>query len=282
MDPDKRKATLEKLADHYEVSPSDPSTAGEDLKAYLDDPKTIRRWVAVTRSDQFDIHYLVADFDDEAAAREHAVRFVEDPLFAELPVLVFDLDRGRGIRCGVDVAWTEEVMCFDGAEAALVAAAEADAAPEGGEKVDETDAVAYVREAMRGRLEDLRLLQRLGNGEGKDVLREGLGDEVEGLGVELEGGEPLEDQALDRLGEYPLCVEATTTFEVILGTGGPDDRILVECDGGRETYLGGQGYEIRRILYRYSWDGSAERELSGEDYDLAEHLARRVVPELVE
>jgi hypothetical protein len=41
-------------------------------------------------------------------------------------------------------------------------------------------------------------------------------------------------------------------------------------------------YEIRRILYRYSWDGSAERVLSGEDYDVAERFARQVVPELVE
>jgi hypothetical protein len=121
MDHDKRKAALEKLADHFEVNPSDPSTAGEDLSAYLDDPATIHRWVAVTRSVEQDIHYLVADFDDEAAAREYAVGFVDDPLFAELPVLVFDLDRGRGVRCGLDLVWAEEV----------------DAGPQTGQSADE-------------------------------------------------------------------------------------------------------------------------------------------------
>jgi hypothetical protein len=154
-----------------------------------------------------------------------------------------------------------------------------------GERVDVTDAVAYVGEAMRGRLEDLRLLQRLGDGAGKDLLREGCGDQVEGLGVELEGGEPLEDQANALLDEYPLCVEATTTFEIVLGIGGPDDRLLVECDGGREESEVGaapSGYEIRRILYRYSWSGSAERVLSGENLDTAERFARQVVPELAE
>ena len=80
-------------------------------------------------------------------------------------------------------------------------------------------------------------------------------------------------------------MEATTTFEIVLGTGGPDDRLLVECETGGNRRWDDRDHapcEIRRILYRYSWDGSAERELSGGDYDLAEHLARRVVPELVE
>lgn len=167
MNLDKRKAALEKLADRYEINPGDPNTGAEDLGAYLDDPATIHRWVAVTRSGEQDIHYLKADFDEEGAAREYAVGFIEDPLFAELPVLVFDLDRGRGVCCGVDVAWTDEVMFLDGAKAALVAVEKADATPEKGARVDETDAVAYVGDAMRGRLEDLRLLQRLGNGEAR-------------------------------------------------------------------------------------------------------------------
>jgi hypothetical protein len=145
--------------------------------------------------------------------------------------------------------------------------------------------VAYVGEAMRGRLEDLRLLQRLGDGAGKDLLREGCGDQVEGLGVELEGGEPLEDQANALLDEYLLCVEATTTFEIVLGIGGPDDRLLVECETVENRMREGRdhaAYEIHRILYRYSWSGSGERILNGEDYAVAERFARLVVAELVE
>jgi hypothetical protein len=47
-------------------------------------------------------------------------------------------------------------------------------------------------------------------------------------------------------------------------------------DDGRHP----RSYEIRRILYRYSWSGSAELELVGEDRRVAESFARRVVPEL--
>jgi hypothetical protein len=147
-------------------------------------------------------------------------------------------------------------------------------------RVDETDASAYVGVAMRGRLEDLRDLTALSTGDAEYSVSDRRAEE---LGIDH--GDYVGDQALDRLGEYPLCVEATTTFEIVLGTGGPDDRLLIECDGGREeSEIGAapSAYEIRRILYRYSWDGSAERVLSGEDFDTAERFARQVVPELGE
>jgi hypothetical protein len=147
-------------------------------------------------------------------------------------------------------------------------------------RVDETDAAAYVGDAMRGRLEDLRDLMALSTGDAEYVVSDARAEE---LGIDH--GDYVGDQASERLGEYPLCVEATTTFEIVLGTGGPDDRLLVECDGGREeSEIGAapSGYEIRRILYRYSWSGSAERMLSGADYDVAKCFARQVVPELAE
>lgn len=149
-----------------------------------------------------------------------------------------------------------------------------------GTTVDETDAVAYVGRAMRGRLDDLALLTRTAD----SGLREGTNDDLESLGFDLDEDD-LEDQATILLDEYPLCVEATTTFEIVLGTGGPDDRLLIECETIENRCRDERDhadYEIRRILYRYSWSGSGERVLSGEDYDVAERFARRVVPELVE
>lgn len=152
------------------------------------------------------------------------------------------------------------------------------------------DAHAEIDGNLRSRLDELHNLQRLAN-PGVD-LDEWSNDEL--LALEIGYGEPgplsretIQEQAEERLIEYPLCVEATTTFEVVIGTGGPDDRLLFECDVS-QPHMGGDGpygevqYEIRRVLYRYSWTGSAERVLSGEDRETAEELARRVVPELVE
>lgn len=155
---------------------------------------------------------------------------------------------------------------------------------------DETNAVEYVSTALRSRLDELGDLSKIARGED---LGEYSNDEI--LALDLAYGQPgpvdasqLSEEAEQRLIEYPLCVEATITFEIVLGTGGPDDRLLFECEplekaGPREevdSYP--QLYEIRRVLYRYSWMGSAERALSGSDRETAEDLARRVVPELVE
>lgn len=146
-------------------------------------------------------------------------------------------------------------------------------------RADKTDAVAYMEEAKRGRLEDLADLFALIDGENSvdEIRREELG--VSSFHYD-EG-----DQANDRIHEYPLGVEATTTFHILLGSGGPDDRLLIECDTGGNRRWDDRDhapYEVRRILYRYSWSGSAERELVGEDFTLAERFARTVVPELVE
>jgi hypothetical protein len=154
------------------------------------------------------------------------------------------------------------------------------AEPEVGDAATEVDA------KMRGRLDDLHTLQRLAN-PGVD-LDEWSNDEL--LALDIGYGEPgplsreyVEEAAQERLDEYPLCVATRTVFEIVLGTGGPDDRLIVECDVSTdpERELQPQ-YRVRRILYRYSWTGSAERELYGEDRETAEGFARRVVAELVE
>lgn len=155
------------------------------------------------------------------------------------------------------------------------------------------DARAEVGEQMRNRLDELASLSRIARGEDVEQFSN---DEVLALGLAY--GQPgaipveqLQEEAEQRLNEYPLCVERTVSFEIVIGTGGPDDRLVVECDVvptlvGHELTLQEPGgsieYEIRRILYRYSWTGSAEVELVGEDRQVAEEFARRLVPELVE
>lgn len=159
------------------------------------------------------------------------------------------------------------------------------------------DAAAEVESSMRSRLDDLAVLQRAANRAEDLSYGELAGLQALGVGDSPPEGEEACDvgsEAEERLYEYPLCVEATTTFEIVLGTGGPDDRILVECDvtecqcagdhcGGHQFHGAPEPtYEIRRVLYRYSWTGSAERELYGDDLATAEEYARRVVPELAE
>jgi hypothetical protein len=139
------------------------------------------------------------------------------------------------------------------------------------------DAAAEVGQAMRGRMDDITALLAIANGE-----------EISEKGAEVLDLDPdeLAESADDHLTALPLAVEATTTFEIVLGTGGPDDRLLIECDrvvagesvGGPDLFE----YEMRRALYRYSWTGSGEVVLSGDDRDAAMDFARRVVPELAE
>jgi len=143
---------------------------------------------------------------------------------------------------------------------------------------DETNAAEYVSTAMRGRLDDLAALHSVIDGEADQV------DEATMIGLDIGAEyddhelrtEPYGDQAQDALDTYALCTESTVLYEVVFGTGGPDDRLIVECDCDDE----GRPAGIRRILYRYSWSGSAERVLSGEDFDTAERYARSVLPAL--
>lgn len=143
---------------------------------------------------------------------------------------------------------------------------------------NETDAASYVGEAMRHRLDIIGSLQQIAGGDADSP------EQVEALGLdEFAAPQALYEEADDRLCEMPLAVESTRLFEVVLGTGGPDDRLIFECDL-IDPALSQQdpAYELRRVLYRYSWDGSAEVELTGEDRLVAVEFARRVVPELTE
>lgn len=151
-------------------------------------------------------------------------------------------------------------------------------------RVDETNARAYVERSARGVIGDLRLLQQVADGD----YDGGSGEMLESLGLEIDDGCVEVHEAIDTLYAMPLAVEATTTFEVILGIGGPDRPLCFECDGGPADWQPDPHtppptvYEVRRVYFRYSWEGSAELELTGEDREIAEAFGRRVVPELVE
>jgi hypothetical protein len=144
--------------------------------------------------------------------------------------------------------------------------------------VDETDAVAYVEEPMRNRLGTIATLQRIADGEGHELSPADVAAELGLLNrrvVAHASAHELADDARQQLDELPLAVESRTTYSIVLGTGGPDDRLEVEVEGERG------GREVRGVLYRYSWTtNSATRRLVGDDLDLASEFARRVVPDL--
>jgi hypothetical protein len=145
---------------------------------------------------------------------------------------------------------------------------------------DKTNAAEYVGTAMRSRLDELSILLKVAAGE-ESTKAERVAVDLAAAGEQdADDGWDVQQEAEDRIVETPLCIQTATIFEVVLGTGGPDDRLNVECIGGRA--LGCDAYEIRRILYRYTWSGSGVIELFGEDFDTAEAFARRVVAELAE
>lgn len=145
---------------------------------------------------------------------------------------------------------------------------------------DPTDPDDAVEGNMRSRLGDLRLLiETRDAGTAPDGAS---GAELEALGFDLDNPDAVE-QAEELLDEFPLSVERTTLVEVVLGTGGPDDRLIFECSTTHdyEPAPAVAALEVRRVLYRFSWGGkSAERVLSGEDKKTAEAFAARIVPEL--
>ena len=152
---------------------------------------------------------------------------------------------------------------------------------------DPTDPDDAVEPGLRGRLDTLRDLQIVQDDGASGVDN---ADRLEALGIEAQlSDDASREEAEQRLDELALSVDTTVLFEVVFGTGGPDDRLIVECGVFREEQTGYEPhaprvtYEVRRILYRFSWAGkSAERVLTGDDRAAAERYASRVVPELAE
>jgi hypothetical protein len=109
---------------------------------------------------------------------------------------------------------------------------------------------------------------------------------LEGLGLASEDDTSLADQADRLLGEMSPALATTVTFEIAPATGGPDRRLCLECDvellepGEFGRFPDAGGFTLRRVFYRRAWPASAEVELAGEDREIAERLAARVVPEL--
>lgn len=152
----------------------------------------------------------------------------------------------------------------------------------------ETVPALYVGESAESLTTELADLVKLANLSSDHDLDEWSNDEL--LAYDIGYGEagPLSldtvrEQADERLTELPLAVERSTTFEIVLGIGGPDRRLLIDCDTSEsERYPGSLVYEIKRVRFVYSWSSSAEVELTGEAKEAAEAFACRVVPELAE
>lgn len=137
---------------------------------------------------------------------------------------------------------------------------------------DETNAAEHINASLRNRLAYLDTLHLVVDGDADQADETTLG-ELD-IGAEYDDhelqSEPSEEDAQEALNSFALGVETTTLHEIVLGTGGPDDRLIVEVDQG----------VVRRIRYRYSWSGSAERTLSGGDYRTALRFACHLIPEL--
>lgn len=148
------------------------------------------------------------------------------------------------------------------------------------------DAAAEIAKNMRARLDRFLALECASN-DPAEQAQEGI--EKLDLGAEYDDhelkneGEVME-AAQEALNAFPLAVERMVSFEVVFGTGGPDDRLIVECSVAERhgDPTRDYDYEIRHVLYRYSWTGSAEVPLIGEDKEIGEAIARRYVPELAE
>jgi hypothetical protein len=108
---------------------------------------------------------------------------------------------------------------------------------------------------------------------------------LEDLGLSLEAGARLPDQADRLIDAMALAVDVLVTFEIVLGGGGSARRLRFECGvdlldpGEFGRFPDADGFTTRRVFF-HPWVGSAEVELHGEDRRVAEAFARRVVPEL--
>jgi hypothetical protein len=150
----------------------------------------------------------------------------------------------------------------------------------------QADAPARAPIRARGLIGDLRIVTAVDATDDLSRVSDIPNERLESLGFDLDpGGEPLEDQAGALMDSMALAVEATTTFEVVLGV---DRRLCFECSATTEStidpasgvYVPEGSHEIRRVFYVCPGEGSEEVELTGEDREVVEAFGRRVVAEL--
>lgn len=91
-----RKERLRRLAVHYWIDTEKrdhyDSASAEDLAEYLYGGTHIDQWVAVTYHGGDSSHYYLKTFPTRKQAEEHAIEYVTDDLFTEVPISVVDLD----------------------------------------------------------------------------------------------------------------------------------------------------------------------------------------------
>lgn len=95
-----------------------------------------------------------------------------------------------------------------------------------GARVDETDVKACVETSAKDLIRELALLRRI-----SECPEEVSAPTLREADIPTDRDpDEIRDAAEERMYELPLAVERTTTFEVVLGVGGPDRRLCFECD----------------------------------------------------
>lgn len=108
------------------------------------------------------------------------------------------------------------------------------------------------------------------------------------LGVQGPDAEGAAVEAEQRLDELAVKIDATTTFEVLLAGAQEDRRLCFECQGSPGPVQPDPHnrppteYEIRRVFFRWSCEGSTDLGLSPQETEVAERFGRLVVPELAD
>lgn len=118
---------------------------------------------------------------------------------------------------------------------------------------------------MTDRLNDLRLLVRVANGDEKDDFTAADLETLDGLGLEWEDWDTAEESAQDILNDYGLSVDVRKIVKVRyqLSWGGPSDEFEMEYEDGERT----------DAIYRFSdWFDTATRPLDEDDADMIDGL----------
>lgn len=100
---------------------------------------------------------------------------------------------------------------------------------------------------------------------------------IDNDGGEIEGDEVDGEDALERLDEFPLCVDLSVTMTVQISTGGPGDQLEIEIERGQ------YGWELAddHATYRFlDWFDGATRRTDDENImRYLSHMVERISPE---
>jgi hypothetical protein len=88
------KYAYKAVLDEFGIDPEDDTySGGEDAGEFMSGEREIERFCSVTQSGDF--FYANPITDDFDSAKERCVMYIGDPLYAEMPVCVIDLETGQ-------------------------------------------------------------------------------------------------------------------------------------------------------------------------------------------